>query len=527
MNETENKRSNRDGRSSRRRQVAVYVALAVAWLSIATWQGFEHMRVRETALSGLLGRGRDITTTLGLVIRSQRRFGSVFQERIEPALEELVKTAEVESIHLLNKSDEVVASAGGSLDITAHTKSGQWERWDSHSVTVVNLMDLGTRSANSSEQDAPIIVVPRRDPNDSNAISGGDPFRFPWRGGRPGDTNGLEAFAFSPFGHQGPPPPQPQPPERPREGSSRRGFGRPPWISEEQYQKLITRQGVHSFVVVLSTLSVEKSIASDLWARAVVAILGAIAVAGVALAWRNTANSAQLKLRLLRASELNNHLRGMNIAAAGLAHETRNPLNIVRGLAQMISKRDDAPQEIRQRAFDITTEVDRVTDQLNQFINYSKPRDVKSSIVVLDRVVDEVIRALGADLEEKRIGLTFQRSDLRIIADEQMLRQALFNLVINAVQALGPNEQIDIASGRSEAGLIFLEIRDTGPGVSEADRQEIFKPYFTRRSEGTGLGLAVVHQIVLAHGWDIECVANEPRGAIFRIHHMKSASTVT
>ncbi|MBI3867634.1 MAG: hypothetical protein HY299_03800 [Verrucomicrobia bacterium] len=527
MNETENKRHGVAWRGVRGRQAAVHFILAAAWLAIAGWQAIEHLRVRETARQGLLGRGRDITTTLGLVIRSQRRFGSVFQDRIEPALEELVKTAEVESIHLLNKSDVVVASAGGPLDLTARSPAGQGERWDSHSVTVVNLMDLGTRSATNREDDPPIIVLPRRDPGGSNALGGGDPFRFPWRGGRPPDTNGPDLFAFAPFGPPRQGPPEPPPPERPREGPGRRGFGRPPWMSEEQYKQLITRQGVHSFVVVLSTLSVERAIAADLWARAVVAILGAVAVAGVSLAWRNTANSAQLKLRLLRASELNNHLREMNIAAAGLAHETRNPLNIVRGLAQMISKRDDAPQEIRQRAYDITSEVDRVTDQLNQFINYSKPRDVKSSIVILDRVVDEVVRALGADLEEKRIRLTFLRADLRIIADDQMLRQTLFNLVINAIQALGPDDQIEISSGRSAPSLAFLEIRDTGPGVAESDRSAIFKPYFTRRSEGTGLGLAVVHQIVLAHGWDIECVANEPRGAVFRIHDIKLASTAT
>ena len=68
---------------------------------------------------------------------------------------------------------------------------------------------------------------------------------------------------------------------------------------------------------------------------------------------------------------------------------------------------------------------------------------------------------------------------------------------------------------------LILNIADIGPGVSLENRAEIFKPYFTTHSEGTGLGLAVVQQIVLAHGWEIECAANQPAGALFRVTHLK------
>jgi len=66
-----------------------------------------------------------------------------------------------------------------------------------------------------------------------------------------------------------------------------------------------------------------------------------------------------------------------------------------------------------------------------------------------------------------------------------------------------------------------IEVRDDGPGVPIERRQEIFKPYFTTNQKGTGLGLAVVQQIVLAHGWEIECLPNDSQGAIFRISHLK------
>ncbi len=66
-----------------------------------------------------------------------------------------------------------------------------------------------------------------------------------------------------------------------------------------------------------------------------------------------------------------------------------------------------------------------------------------------------------------------------------------------------------------------MEIADNGPGVAPEHRSEIFKPYFTTNQKGTGLGLAVVQQIVLAHGWEIECLNNQPSGATFRITHIK------
>src|SRR5205814_5200730 len=105
-------------------------------------------------------------------------------------------------------------------------------------------------------------------------------------------------------------------------------------------------------------------------------------------------------------------------------------------------------------------------------------------------------------------------------ADAQMFRQMLFNLLLNAVQALEAGGEIQVVMGR-KAGEAFLEIRDNGPGVPPDRRKEIFKPYFTTHQKGTGLGLAVVQQIVLAHGWEIECLGNEPRGAVFRITHLK------
>ena len=166
-------------------------------------------------------------------------------------------------------------------------------------------------------------------------------------------------------------------------------------------------------------------------------------------------------------------------------------------------------------------ETDKVAAQLNEFINYSRPREVRRARLAMSAVVNEVVRALNFDLEEKKIQVESKGEAITIEADEQLLRQVLFNLLLNAVQAVAAGAEIQVVSGRQSATEGFLEIRDNGPGVPPERRQEIFKPYFTTHEKGTGLGLAVVQQIVLAHGWEIECLPNEPQGAVFLITHLK------
>jgi two-component system sensor histidine kinase AtoS len=145
--------------------------------------------------------------------------------------------------------------------------------------------------------------------------------------------------------------------------------------------------------------------------------------------------------------------------------------------------------------------------------------------LALREVAREVTRALSFDAEEKRVSVAIQvEPDAVIEADGQLLRQLLFNLLLNAIQAVDAGGAIVIAAGKGDAGELWCEVRDDGPGVPEERRQEIFKPYFTAQKSGTGLGLAVVRQIARTHGWEVACLANSPRGAIFRVEHLKRAA---
>jgi signal transduction histidine kinase len=516
----------------RRRTFTVYALLAVVWALIVGWQAEEHYRFRASAKAELSNRSRDIANTVSACIRGMRFRGTVLQERLEPLLNELVngrsnevvQSTDLTAIVLLNAAGEEIAKAGRPIDFSQRDILQQGEHWGQRNVTFVNPVDLGSTVTWEGGTNPTVVLPPMREfTNTFPDARTRPPGRFERGGGEPP-----------------PPPPDGETPSPPStqgfsnnvrletDGRPAREPGgrprRPPWLrglSEGEYQSLVEKRALHDLVLAMSISSFQAASARDLWLRVIIIFLATLSAFGSGIAWRNLVTSSDLQIRLIRASELNSHLKEMNLAAAGLAHETRNPLNIIRGLAQMISRGPQTTPEIEQKSRDIVNQADKVAAQLNEFINYSRPREVRRSVLALNPLISEVVRTLTYDLEEKGIEVKIQGDVVTVEADEQMLRQALFNLLLNATQAVAPRGHIEIVTLRTTSSEAAIEVRDDGPGVPPDRRTEIFKPYFTTQKTGTGLGLAVVQQIVLAHGWEIECSVNEPQGALFRISHLK------
>jgi signal transduction histidine kinase len=537
-----------------KRTVTVYGLLAAAWLLVGTWQVFEHVRIKDSARAALRNRARDISNSVGVVIRSQRRFGFVRQPRLEAALAELTQSSELLSVALLNSAGEVTVSAGQPITLDMEDLIERGERWTGNTVTVANLVDLGPGTEDEERASSTTIVV--RPPDSEGAGEGPPPGRRP----RPpldketierlrtivqgdgSDEEKVEAIRSlppgGPFGEDslGDLRALLQEDEldeermwalnrlfRPRRGRRRgRFFGRrPPWLEPARYQELAEKQGVHAFVLSMSTGAFRAECARDLWLRFTLAGIALVAAVGLGVGWHNLERSAVLQMRLLRASEMNLHLREMNVAAAGLAHETRNPLNIIRGLAQMISKNPGASAEIREKLHDITEEVDRVTGRLNQFIDYSKPPEVRPAPTNLRAVIDDVARALESDIEDKTIQFDANGPELVVEADESLLRQVVFNLLLNSIQAVDNEGRIEVVIEKDSRDEASIEVRDNGSGVPYDAREEIFRPYYTTSEEGAGLGLAVVRQIVSAHQWEITYVPGESGGSTFRVSRLR------
>ncbi|HUR56587.1 MAG TPA: ATP-binding protein [Opitutaceae bacterium] len=492
-----------------KRRLVVHITLIVCGLAVCAWQAEEHFRFKRNAAEALINRGRDITSTLGVVIRSQRRFGPnvVLKDRLQSALQDLVRPEELESIAILSVAGETIASAGARAELTPEMLQARGVYWRDRTLTIMNLMDLGsTATDDGGTRPRPPIVV--ADEKTARA------FRPPGGPRRPSDartTTGTAGEAAAESAHPAAPA-EPRPVSQPR------------WMPREEYESLIQKQGAHSIVISLSTDAMHRAVTADLLLRSLVSLSAMAAAIVSALAWRNLRKNAELQIRLVKAGEMNTHLTQMNFAAAGLAHETRNPLNLIRGIAQMIAMEAATAPKLKEHASTIIEEADRVTVQLNEFINYSKPREAHLAPVELAGLVADVARTLQADLEEKQIRLEHTDPPLSIQADSPLFRQALFNLLLNATQAVDAGGQIVIHWAMNDDGKAMLEIRDDGPGVPAADRTAIFKPYVTMRPKGAGLGLAIVHQIVSAHGWEIVCTENQPRGAVFRISQMLVAA---
>jgi signal transduction histidine kinase len=511
-----------------RRGTLIYSLLLGVWALVIVWQIEEHSRVQEAAKRDLRSRSTEIGNNLSAVMRGfSLRGRQVLQRQLEPVLNELVngQTNELFNsgglifIALLNTAGEQIVAAGNTNLMPSPNEIPADGYWAQDSVTFVSPIEGATNS--------PMTVLPPPPADFTNGPRG-----FPRVEPRPDETNSTNITAdlsatnlsttnlplpsLSATNVTG----ETATNNRPRGG----GRGRPPWLrrmTDADYTAYIAKNELHGLVLTMSTENFQAICTRDLWMRFIIVFFAGISALVAGLAWRNTSKTSELQIRLVRASELNSHLKEMNLAAAGLAHETRNPLNIIRGMAQMLSKESTAPVEIREKARAIVDETDKVTVQLNEFINYSRPREVRRTKLALNSAVAEVMRALSHDIDEKKIILETTGDLISIEADEQLLRQVLFNLLLNAVQAVGGAGEIQVVTGKENAAEAFLEIRDNGPGVPPERRQEIFKPYFTTHQKGTGLGLAVVQQIILAHGWEIECLPNNPKGAIFRITHLK------
>jgi signal transduction histidine kinase len=524
-----------------------YLILIFLWGGICLWQYYEHREVVEFARSELRNKAKDISEAVSVVIRSQRAGGSEpEQERLNRALQELVSSTDLESVMLLNSSGQVKAMLGAPLKVNMNKLAGKHEYWGNDFVTFTNLVALGDSYQDNAGIDSvasPPPHAPRRNQlrnfrriQQHILRDDGQEKIIALMDGKALDEERLNTFfsAFKPGVIN----------EKEKQRLKRLLIGTPLTIqttsgvmqllnmadqrknerlhqmSRKKISELIKLRGIHSFIVTLPIASVKEASRKDINVRIIVILIALAACGALAAALRITEKSFALQLRLVHAQDTAEYLKDQNMAAAGLVHETKNPLNIIRGLAQMI-QRGASDGDTAGTAVQIIEEVDRVTGRLNQFLDYSKPRQPSLSPVKLEDVVEDVFRLLEHDSGEKNAEMMFSGSELIASADREMLRQLLFNLILNALDVVDGGGVIRVVLAQNPDHTLTLDVCDTGPGVPPELREEIFRPYYTTRAQGTGLGLTVVRQIVTAHEWNIEVLDSGTGENIFRITGIK------
>jgi two-component system, NtrC family, sensor histidine kinase HydH len=221
-------------------------------------------------------------------------------------------------------------------------------------------------------------------------------------------------------------------------------------------------------------------------------------------------------------------LAALGQLSAGLAHEIRNPLGVIKGSAEMLTKKLQASQPLESElAGYISSEVNRLNALVARFLDFARPQRVEFGPVRISALVDHCLESVQAQLPDAKIAVERRYADKlpEIQADEQLCERIFVNLILNAFQAIAGEAdgqrgtlRISIApeSPRGTAG-VGISIEDTGPGVPPELREQIFNPFFTSKKEGVGLGLSIVAKIVDDHrGW-IRLDSDSGGGARFHV----------
>jgi two-component system sensor histidine kinase HydH len=233
--------------------------------------------------------------------------------------------------------------------------------------------------------------------------------------------------------------------------------------------------------------------------------LAALVLAGVALA---LVRSALRREALERRLEHERHLASLGEMSAVLAHEIRNPLASLKGNAQLLAQSLPVGERDRQRADRVVQETVRLENLTHDLLDY-----VRSGQLRRESVDPTALLRASVEAVDPTIQLSVEGAPSTWSLDPSRMRQVLVNLLENAVQAGAP---VRASLGLSPAGLTF-EVRDAGPGVPPEDRERIFEPFFTRRTQGTGLGLSVARRVVELHGGSVSVEAPPGGGALFRV----------
>lgn len=207
------------------------------------------------------------------------------------------------------------------------------------------------------------------------------------------------------------------------------------------------------------------------------------------------------KERLERELLEQEKLAGMGRMVAGVAHEIRNPLGIIRSSAELVlkkMKKEESPHtRILEALFSETKRLQRV---VNDFLDYARPKRPRQDDVDLGRVLDQVVVFLETECEKKQVKITRAYTPgLVVKGDKDLLYRAFFNIVSNALQAMTEPGEITVVAAQEEDG-VHVSVQDTGPGFPEENLGRLKDPFFTTRDNGTGLGLAIVDNIVESHG---------------------------
>jgi PAS domain S-box-containing protein len=237
-------------------------------------------------------------------------------------------------------------------------------------------------------------------------------------------------------------------------------------------------------------------------------------VLGAVVTLEDVSDIRALTDQLIRADRL----AAMGELTAGVAHEVRNPLGVIRASVQLVEDAKSDPTRIHEAAEVIKQEIDRLDRVIKALLDFGRPSKPTMVLTDLNEVLQDVV--LFTNRFAKQSDVTIEEKlepDLPAIhGDPDQLKQVFLNLVTNAVQAMDKRGGRITIETRGEGEYVEVTVSDNGPGIDPGDLSKVFDPFFTKRAEGTGLGLTIVHRIIDEHEGHIE-VESGPEGTSFNV----------
>jgi signal transduction histidine kinase len=239
-------------------------------------------------------------------------------------------------------------------------------------------------------------------------------------------------------------------------------------------------------------------------------------LAAAFLAVGNQALASLDRIEAQAESRRREALAAVGEMAAGLAHEVRNPLGAIRGAAQILTAGAD-PVKSGEMLEVIEEETGRLGRVVGEFLDYARPAPVRREPVDVADLARQVLRSAAASGLSLRTDLQVKADVTRALGDPDQLQRAFANLVRNAGEAAGPDGLLRVEVGRDGSGRITIRFEDNGPGIPPDQMTRLFQPFHTTKPGGTGLGLALVHRVIEAHGGEVRVDGRRSLGAAFTI----------
>ncbi len=205
--------------------------------------------------------------------------------------------------------------------------------------------------------------------------------------------------------------------------------------------------------------------------------------------------------------------------AAGIAHEIRNPLSSIKGIASYYKGKFEDDSQDKDMANIMIEEVNRLNRVISELLEFARQTKLDLRLSDIGTLIEHSLTLITQEAAAKNILVKSEPllGPIKAEIDPDRISQCLLNLYLNAIQAMEDGGELAVSAHAHDNNFFVIEIKDTGPGMSQKDLNRIFDPYFTTKSQGTGLGLAIVHKIIEAHNGTVKVRTTPGKGSVFSI----------